>query len=109
VSLLFHYPIFLLLAGGLAFGVFLVVSGQPLGQPRPDPVTRIRRLDPDLFWDDDENVAAPSNVLGLLRPLRQDALRLVQFLSERLGLGLNARQVEFGRPLPAAADDGRVL
>jgi len=94
VSLLFHYPIFLLLAGGLAFGVFLVVSGQPLGQPRPDPVTRIRRLDPDLLWDDDENVAAASNVLGLLRPLRQDALRVARFLSERLGLGLNARQVE---------------
>jgi len=93
VSLLVHYPILLLLAGGVALSVFLVVSGQPLGQPRPDPVTRIRRLDPDLLWDDG-HATASSDILGLLRPLRQDALRLVQFLSERLGLGLNARQVE---------------
>jgi tight adherence protein C len=93
-TLLFHYPIFLLLAGGIALGVFLVVSRQPLGQPGPDPLTRIRRLDPDLLWDDDEHAAASSSTLGLLRPLRQDALRLVQFLSERLGLGLSARQVE---------------
>jgi hypothetical protein len=94
VSLLVHYPILLLLGGGVALAVFLVVSGQPLGRPGPDPVTRIRRLDPDLLWEDEGKADNASGPIGPLRPLRQDALRLVQFLSEGLGLGLNARQVE---------------
>lgn len=94
MSLLVHYPILLLLASGVALGVFLVVSSQPLGQPGPDLVTRIRRLDPDLLWEDEGKADSALGPIGLLRPLRQDALRLVQFLSEGLGLGLNARQVE---------------
>jgi Type II secretion system (T2SS), protein F len=105
VSELIHYPILLLLAGGLALGVFLLVSGQPLGQPGPDPLTRIRRLDPDLLWDEEETEGgSSSNVLGVLRPLRQDALRLVTFVSERMGLGLSSRQIELLEGVDSLAD-----
>jgi hypothetical protein len=95
MSELLHYPILLLLAGSVALGVFVAVSGQPLGAPGPDPVTRIRRLDPDLLWDEeDPGIGSGSNVLAILQPLRQDLLRLVTVASQALGLGLNPRQVE---------------
>jgi Flp pilus assembly protein TadB len=93
VSELLAHPILLLLAAGVAVGVFVSVSAQPLGQPGPDPVSRIRRLDPDLLWEE-KGGGSDSSVLGLLEPLLQDALRLTRALSEALGLGLNARQVE---------------
>ena len=92
---LLAYPILLLPAAGVAVGVFVAVSGQPLGQPGPDPVTRIRRLDPDLLWEERTPPADVSTgLLALLDPLRQDALRLSRTVSEALGLGLNARQAE---------------
>src|SRR5262249_29210556 len=94
VSVLLAYPVFLLLGLLLASGVFVAVSAQPLGRPGLDPITRIRRLDPDLLRDYDlEASATHSSLSGMLQPLRQDALRLATFISERLGLGLTPRQV----------------
>ena len=104
-ELFWHNPILLLLAAGVVLGVFVAVSGQPLGALGPDPVTRIRRLDPDLLWDGDETEARTgSSVLGFLHPLRQDALRLVTLVSESLGLALNAQQVELIRGEDSLAD-----
>jgi tight adherence protein C len=94
VNVLVQYPILLLLAAGFALSVFLLVSSQPIGQPRPDPATRIRRLDPDLLWEDHDAVETRSIIVAVLGPLRADALRLMRYLSERLGLGLSARHVE---------------
>jgi tight adherence protein C len=106
VSELFaHNPILLLLAAGVALGMFVAISGQPLGAPGPDPVTRIRRLDPDLLWDEEDTEGrSSSSLIGLLRPLRQDALRLVTQVSETLGVGLSARQVELIRGDDSLAD-----
>jgi tight adherence protein C len=85
----------LLLAAGVVLGVFVAVSGQPLGQPRLDPVVRIRRLDPDLLWDESEPArGARVTALGFLEPLRQDAIKLTRALSDLLGMGLNAREAE---------------
>jgi tight adherence protein C len=94
VSVLVQYPILLLMAAGFALSVFLLVSSQPIGQPRPDPATRIRRLDPDLLWDDEDTAGTTSSLLAVLGPVRADALRLMRSLSERLGLGLSARHVD---------------
>lgn len=95
MSELLAHPVLLLLVAGVAGGVFVSVSGLPLGQPAPDPVTRIRRLDPDLLWDEaDRASGAGTGLLGLLEPLRQDALRLTRTISEGLGLGLTTRQAE---------------
>lgn len=94
MSVVVHNPVLLLLAAGFVLSVYLVVSGQPLGRPGPDPVSRIRRLDPDQLWDDEDVVGAGSGIAAFLRPVRADALRLMQYLSERLGLGLSARRVE---------------
>jgi hypothetical protein len=104
VNVLVHYPILLLLAGGFAISMYMVVSGQSIGQPGPDPVTRIRRLDPDLLWDDEDSVGTTSSMLTFLRPVRADALRLMQDLSERLGLGLTAHQVELLEGSDSLAD-----
>ena len=104
MNVLVHYPILLLLAGGFALSMYMVVSGQSIGQPGPDPVTRIRRLDPDLLWDDEDSVGITSSMLTFLRPVRADALRLMQDLSERLGLGLTARQVELLEGSDSLAD-----
>jgi hypothetical protein len=57
-------------------------------------VTRIRRLDTDPLWDDENSVGITSRMLTFLRPVRVDALRVMQELVERLGVGLTARQVE---------------
>ncbi len=100
-----HNPILLLLAAGVALGVFVAVSGQPVGAPGPDLVTRIRRLDPDLLWDEEEAEGrSESSVLGFLHPLRQDALRLVRLVSETLGLGLSAQQAALIRGDDSLAD-----
>jgi len=105
VSVSLQYPILLVLAGGVALGVFVAVSGQPLGRPGPDPVTRIRRLDPDLLWDEEDRATdSDSNVLGSLQPLRQDVLRLVTAVCESMGLGLSARQVELLEGADSLAD-----
>jgi len=106
VSELFaHNPLLLLLAAGVALGVFVAVSGQPLGAPGPDPVTRIRRLDPDLLWDEEATEGRNgSSVLGLLHPVREDALRLVTGVSETLGLGLSAQQAALIRGDDSLAD-----
>jgi Flp pilus assembly protein TadB len=89
------HPILLILAAGVALGVFVAVSRQPLGQPRLDPVVRIRRLDPDLLWAEQEPTSGTNaGVFSFLEPLRLDALRLTRAISEAVGLGLNAREAE---------------
>jgi tight adherence protein C len=42
-------PVFLVLAGLIGLGVFLIVLAQPLGKPRPDLLARVRELDPR-YW-----------------------------------------------------------
>ena len=53
MNLFSEYPIALLLVGAVGLAVFLVVSGQPFGRPRPDLALRLYRLDPDFLWQDD--------------------------------------------------------
>jgi tight adherence protein C len=95
VTALVLHPILLLLAIGVALGMFVAVSGVSLAHTRVDPVIRIRRLDPDLLWEEQADVrGASASILGFVEPLRQDALKVVRALSELLSMGLNAREAE---------------
>ena len=72
MTALLQQPIFLLLTGTLGLGVFLLTAGPVLAYRRPDLVVRLRRLDPDIWWEDTEADA------GLfLGPFGEDIGRLV--------------------------------
>src|SRR5262249_38461919 len=81
VTALLQEPIFLLLATTFGVGVFLLSCGPVLSRRRPDLVTRLRRLDPDVWVEEDErNGGAVFGLLG--EDLSQAATRIVG----RLGL-----------------------
>jgi H+/Cl- antiporter ClcA len=87
-------PILVLLACTTGLGIFLLIAGPALGPARADLVTRLRRLDPELWWEEPE---APPSPAAFLRPLGHDAVRLA---GRVLGaLGLIAIGI-FHRPLP---------
>jgi Type II secretion system (T2SS), protein F len=72
MTALLQQPIFLLLTGTLGLGVFLLTAGPVLAYRRPDLVVRLRRLDPDIWWEDTEADAGL-----LLGPFGEDIGRLV--------------------------------
>jgi hypothetical protein len=81
VTALLQQPIFMLLATTFGVGVFLLTCGPVLGRRRPDLVTRLRRLDPDMWVEEDE--AHDGALIGLLgEDLSRGAARIVA----RLGL-----------------------
>ena len=80
MTALLQQPIFLLLAGTFGLGVFLLAAGPALSHGRPDLVTRLRRLDPDAWVDDDE--PRPGAMLG---PLGEDLLRAAGRVVGHLG------------------------
>lgn len=80
---LLQQPIFLLLAGTFGLGVFLLSAGPSLGRRRPDLVTRLRRLDPDIWWEEsDPEIDAGT----FLRPLGEDIARVVGRVVGSVGL-----------------------
>jgi type II secretion system (T2SS) protein F len=81
-------------------GVYLLLTAQPIGRPRPDLGERLRRLDVDermRLAEQGKHVAQPlfaSRVLeGMLRPVIEDAGRLLRGLLLRLGLA-GGRELE---------------
>ncbi len=93
MNLFGEYPITLLLVGAVGLAVFLVVSGQPIGRPRPDMVLRLYRLDPDFLWQEAAEVQ-PSGRAGIVQPVLDDVALLVQQLSDRLRIGVKTDQLE---------------
>ena len=81
MTALMQQPIFLLLATTFGLGVFLLTCGPALGQRRPDLVTRLRRLDPDVWVEGDEG--RDSAIFGLLG---EDLSRAAAQVIGRLGL-----------------------
>jgi Flp pilus assembly protein TadB len=80
VTALIQQPIFLLFAATFGFGVFLLTAGPVLASRPPDLVVRLRRLDPDVWWED-----ADSENGAVLRPFGEDAGRLVSRVFGYLG------------------------
>ena len=80
---LLQQPVFLLLAGTFGLGVFLLIAGPALGASRPDLVTRLHRLDPDVWWEEPE---AATSTGVFLRPLKDDAVRLAGRVLGSVGL-----------------------
>jgi tight adherence protein C len=79
----------------LGLGLYLVLTAQPVGRPKPDLGQRLRRLDVDervrmAELDRDRHVGRPlfaSRLLeGMLRPGVEDAGRLLRVVLLRLGL-----------------------
>ena len=85
MTILLAYPIFLLLIAGFGTGVFMLVSGQPIGRRRPDLATRLRRLDPNHSAPFETYEMAGGDLLNLLRPLLGDSVALIRRLAELLG------------------------
>src|SRR5438309_6186694 len=81
VTALLQQPIFILLATTFGMGVFLLTCGLVLGRGRPDLVTRLRRLDPDVWVDEDER--HDNAIFGLLG---EDLSRATVRVVGRLGL-----------------------
>lgn len=77
----------------LGLGLYLVLSAQPLGRPKPDLGERLRRLDVDERMrraDADRRQVRPlfaSRLLeAMLRPVIEDAGRLARTVLRRLGI-----------------------
>jgi tight adherence protein C len=77
----------------LGFGLYLVLTAQPIGRPKPDLGERLRRLDVDermrsaeLGRRDERPLFASRLLEGLLRPVVEDAGRLLRGLLARIGL-----------------------
>jgi len=81
VTALLQQPIFLLLTGAFGLGVFLLVAGPVLGRQRAGLVMRLRRLDPDI-WEEDQRLDAGR----VLRPLGEDVSRVATRIVGYLGL-----------------------
>lgn len=88
-------------------GAYLVLTAQPVGRPKPDLAERLRRLDVDerIRMDLGAHRARPifaSRLLeALLRPILDDAGRLIQSTLARFGLGSLSeleRRLQVARP-----------
>lgn len=88
-------------------GLYLVLTAQPIGRPKPDLAARLRRLDVDLRIRDElgrreQTPLFRSRLLeGMLRPVVDDAGRLLRAVLGRFGLGGGAeleRKLAVARP-----------
>src|SRR5207237_8377734 len=83
MAALLEQPVFLVLALMFGVGVFLAIAGPSIGVVRPNLVVRLRRLDPDVWWDE----PAPETDAGaFFRPLGEDIARLAGRVLASLGL-----------------------
>jgi tight adherence protein C len=91
----------------VGLGLYLIVTAQPIGRPKPDLAARLRRLDVDLRIRDElgRRDAAPlfrSRLLeAMLRPVVDDAGRLLGAVLGRFGLASGAeleRKLALARP-----------
>ena len=77
----------------LGLSLYLLVTAQPIGRPKPSLAERLRRLDPDERLRDElgRRAARPyfaSRLLeGMLRPFAEDCGALLRALLGRFGLG----------------------
>jgi hypothetical protein len=83
VTAVLQQPVLLLLAATCGLGIFLLVAGSALQRSPTDLVTRLRRLDPDSWWEE-PNVPRRSTAFG--GPLSEDASRLVGRVFGYVGL-----------------------
>ncbi len=97
----------LLLSSALGAGLWLLVMAQPLGQPRPELVTRLRRLSAQGRIELDERASAAGSPMfssalleRVLRPLLDDAGEQIGRLLRRAGIeaGDLDRRLELGWP-----------
>jgi tight adherence protein C len=88
-------------------GLYLLLTAQPLGRPRPDLAERLRRLDVDeriraqVTRRDGRPMFASRTLELLLRPALEDGGRALQTLLVRFGLGGGAaleRKLRLARP-----------
>jgi len=94
------------LGGGLGLGLWLIVMAQPLGRPRPDLAARLARLTAhgrhDLHRGDGgrQSVFLSGTLEAALRPVLDDAGRMIGRLLERLGVrvGDMERRLALGWP-----------
>jgi tight adherence protein C len=77
----------------LGFGLYLLLTAQPLGRPKPDLGERLRRLDIDarirsaeLGRREGRPLFASRLLEGMLRPVVEDCGRLARAMLARLGL-----------------------
>ena len=81
-----HQPLYVLFAGTLSLGLFLMVAGPALRRSRVDMATRLRRLDPDIWRAElAESLPAVGFESGL-RPVLRDATRVWERLLQTLHL-----------------------
>lgn len=89
----------------LGIGVYLLVTAQPIGRPKPDLAERLRRLDVDerirdqIGRQDIQPIFAPRALEGMLRPVLDDLGRMLRSTLGRFGLGGGE---ELGRKLSMA-------
>lgn len=81
MTALLQQPIFILLTATFGMGVFLLAAGPVLVQGRLDLVTRLRRLDPDVWVDEDG-----AHTASILAPVGEDLLRAASRVVGHLGL-----------------------
>lgn len=88
-------------------GVYLLVTAQPLGRPKPDLAERLRRLDVDerirmhVGRIESRPIFASRLLEGMLRPVLDDVGRIVRSLLGRVGLAGGAeleRKLRIARP-----------
>jgi len=91
----------------LGLGLFLLLTSQPVGRPKPDLAERLRRLDVDeriraqVMRRDVSPVFASRTLELILRPVLDDAGRTLQSVLGRFGLGGGAaleRKLRLARP-----------
>jgi tight adherence protein C len=83
VTQVLEQPILFLLTLSCGIGVFCVAAGPVLGRRRVDLATRLRRLDPEVWW---EEPPPDSTASHFLRPLGQDIARFLTGVVGRVGL-----------------------
>jgi tight adherence protein C len=81
-----HQPLYLLFAGTLSLGVFLMVAGPALRRSRVDMATRLRRMDPDVWRLEFARTQEGSSVQSGLRPIARDAGRVWERVLQALHL-----------------------
>ncbi len=97
----------LALSGALGCGLLLLVTWQPLGRPRPELSSRLDRLSAEGRLALDERASAPGGPMfrqplleRALRPLLEDAGRLIESLLSRAGIEVSGLEARLQRASP---------
>jgi tight adherence protein C len=81
-----HEPLYLLFAGALSLGLFLMVAGPGLRRSRVDMATRLRRMDPDAWRIEVARSLQDTSLQSGVRPIVRDAGRLWERVLQSLHL-----------------------